>query len=123
MTDCGDGTVCVEIGLAAAIEDDGSWVAVAIDTGVHACEGHSTAFDYLVLFTSEGGAFAKWDGSAYGPLDHHAVSLIRVGGRVAFTLTLSDLGVESFDFWVASGRGGDVDLAPGSGRRSYRPGP
>jgi hypothetical protein len=121
MTDNGDGTVGVEIDLAAAVPDDGgSDVVLGIDADRNAQTGEPhTGFEYLVVVTASGVGIGKWDGSNWSAFNHQSLSPNAVGGRVTFTLTLADIGATEFDFVVVSVHGNDSDGAPENGVFTY----
>jgi hypothetical protein len=114
LTDAGDGTVGVEIDLAAEIPADGSAVFMGIDADRNSQTGRNGS-EFTVFLFPDGASLTKWDGSTWAPFTHQAISPNEVGGRLTFTLTLADLGVQSFDFWVGSAHKDDLDIAPEDG--------
>ncbi|HEY3542334.1 MAG TPA: hypothetical protein VGK79_07310 [Gaiellaceae bacterium] len=119
LTDGGDGTVAVEIDLAAEIPPGDSFVYFGIDADRNRDTGNR-GDEYAVILRSDSGVFAKWDGGGLVPADHHAIAPNMVGGRVTFTLTLADIGADEFDFWVLTSAGADdFDTAPTDGVFSY----
>lgn len=118
LNDVGDGALGVEIDLAADIPDDGSVVFFGIDADRNQQTG-SHGNEYAVFVYPDGASFSKWDGSQWSTFTHQALSPSMVGGRITFTLTLADLGVSVFDFWVGSLHANDVDVAPEGGLFSF----
>jgi hypothetical protein len=114
LTDAGDGTVGVEIDLAAEIPADGSVVVMGIDADRNSQTGRDGS-EFMVFLWPDGDSLRKWDGSTWALFTHQATSPNAVGGRFTFTLTLADLGVQSFDFWVGSDHNDDTDVAPEDG--------
>jgi hypothetical protein len=66
-------------------------------------------------------AFRRWDGAVYSDFARQPTGEQFTGTDLTFTLTLSDLGVSAFDFWVTGGNLGDGDRAPNTGTYSYPP--
>jgi hypothetical protein len=114
LTDAGDGTVSVEIDLAAAIPDDESMLIFGMDADRNQQTGNH-GDEYAVFVGSGSAGLGKWDGSSWSTFTHQAISPNMVGGRVTFTLTLADLGTQAFDFWAGSYHASDTDAAPESG--------
>jgi hypothetical protein len=119
LTDGGNGTVGVEIDLAATIADDGSGVALMVDTDRNRQTGSSVGAEYIVCAVAQGASIAKWDGTEWSGIDHQPLDPTLDGGQLTFTLTLSDLGTTSFDFVVATVHEDDVDVAPEDGVFTY----
>lgn len=113
LTDKGDGTVGVEIDLAAVIPDDGdSMVWFGIDADRNRQTGDDLGTEYGVGIDATGVWMMKYDGSDWVAFNHTPSSPSVLGGRLGFTLTLSDFGVTSFNFIVLSFKGDDSDAAP-----------
>jgi hypothetical protein len=119
VTDGGNGTVGVEIDLAADIPDDGSGLLFGIDADRNKNTGDRTGLDYAVYLDATGAGFAKWDGTQWASAPHQLISPSMAAGQVRFTLTLADIGVQTFDFFVASLHGDDLDIAPDDGVFTY----
>jgi hypothetical protein len=119
VADGGNGTVGVEIDLAADIPDDGSVLLFGIDADRNKNTGDRTGLDYAVYLDATGSAFAKWDGTQWASAPHQLLSPSMAGGQVRFTLTLADVGAQTFDFFVASLHGDDLDVAPDDGFFTY----
>ena len=113
LTDKGDGTVGVEIDLAAVIPDDGdSMVWFGIDADRNRQTGDDLGTEYGVGIDATGVWMMKYDGGDWVAFNHTPSSPSVLGGRLGFTLTLSDFGVTSFNFIVLSFKGDDSDAAP-----------
>jgi len=113
LTDNGDGTVGVEIDVAAVLPDDGdSMVLFGIDADKNRSTGDQIGLEYGVGVDATGVWMMKYDGGDWTPYNHAPSSPTIVGGRLGFTLTLSDFGVTSFNFIVLSFHGDDSDAAP-----------
>ena len=113
LTDNGNGTVGVEIDLAAVLPDDGdSMVVLGIDADKNRQTGDGLGLDYGVAADATGVWMMKYDGGDWTPFNHAPSSPTIVGGRLGYTLTLSDFGVTSFNFMVLSYHGEDSDAAP-----------
>lgn len=119
LTDNGNGLVGVEIDLAAVIPDDGSMVVLGIDADRNAKTGDSDGFEFAVVADATGAGLIRWDGGDWKPFNHQPASLSLVGGTLGFTLSMSDFGVDSFNFVVMSFHGDDMDAAPEYGAFSY----
>jgi hypothetical protein len=121
LTDGGNGTVAVEIDLAATIPNDGSsGVIFAVDADSNPATGNDQGWDYAVIANATGAALVKWDGSNFSDFTHQPISPGLNGGTLTFTLTLADLGSPTaFDFVVGGANGNDVDVAPDSGEFHY----
>lgn len=118
LTDGGNGTVGVEIDLAAVIPDDGSAVVVLIDADRNPQTGDSGA-EYAFCAGAQGASLMKWDGADWSSFDHQPLAADLVGGQLTFTLTLSDLATTGFDFVVGGMHGDDLDTAPENGAFTY----
>jgi len=119
LTDGGNGTVGVEIDLAANIADDGSCVAFMIDADRNSLTGSPIGVEYMVYADAHGASMSKWDGAEWADVDQPSLVPGLVAGRLTFTLTLSDLATTGFDFIVAAVHDNDIDLAPDDGRSTY----
>lgn len=120
LTDNGDGTVGVRINLAAVIADDGSCVLFGIDADRNPKTGDpDMGMEYIVMADVTGAGFGKWDGSQFTSFTHQSIAPTLDGGELAFTLTLADLGVTSFDFVVAGYHADDIDVVPDDGVLTY----
>jgi hypothetical protein len=120
LTDKGDGTVGVEIDLAAVIPDDGdSMVWLGIDADRNRQTGDELGDEYGVGIDATGAWMMKYDGGDWIQFNHTPTAPNVLGGRLGFTLTLSDFGVTSFNFIVLSFKGDDSDAAPEYGAFSY----
>jgi len=119
LTSRGNGTVDFEIDLAATIPANGSSVGVMIDADRNLHTGSPMGSEYLVLAEADGASFAKWDGDEWSDFAHRPFRPNLVGGRLTFSLTLSDLRTTRFDFLVGGRHGKDVDLAPDFGTFAY----
>ena len=121
LTDKGDGTVGVEVDLAAVIPDDGdSMVWFGIDADRNRQTGDSLGFEYGVGIDATGAWMRSGTTVPGGSANHTPSSPTVLGGRLGFTLTLSDFGVTSFNFIVLSFQGDDSDAAPEYGRSAIR---
>ncbi len=118
LNDAGDGTVGVEIDLAAGIPNDGSALMFGIDADRNQQTGDN-GDEYMVFIGPDSAGLARWDGSNWSTFNHQAISPNMVGGRTTFTLTLADLGVSVFDFWVGAAHGNDEDDAPEHGMFTF----
>jgi hypothetical protein len=120
LTDKGDGTVGVEIDLAAIIPDDGdSMVWFGIDADRNRQTGNSLGFEYGIGLDATGVWMSKWDNGDWVAANAAPSSPTVMGGTLGFTLTLSDFGVTSFNFIVLSFHGDDGDAAPEYGSFGY----
>jgi hypothetical protein len=120
LTDNGDGTVGVEIDLAAVVPDDGdSMVLLGIDADRNRQTGDNLGLDYGVGVDAQGVWMMKYDDGDWVAFNHAPSSPTILGGRINFTLTLSDFGVTSFNFVALSFHGDDSDAAPEYGEFSY----
>ena len=120
LTDNADGTVGVEIDLAAVIPDDGdSMVLLGMDADRNRQTGDEMGLDYGVGVDAQGVWMMKYDNGDWVAFNHSPSSPTILGGRVNFTLALSDFGVTSFNFVVLSFHGDDSDAAPEYGEFSY----
>lgn len=122
MTDNGNGTVAVEIDLAAAIPDDGSsFLVFGIDADRNRSTGDPIGIEYAVEIDAGGSDLVKWTGGPQFVLaNHQPLATVLAGPRITFTLTLSDIGsVSTFDFVVASSHGSDLDSAPSDGNFTF----
>lgn len=63
-------------------------------------------------------AFTRWNGAASSDFTHRPTGEQFTGTDLTFALTLSDLGVSTFDFWVTGGNLGDSDRVPNTGVHS-----
>ena len=123
-----DDTVTFDVHLAASNdlhsappERGLSWIFVAIDTDRNPATG--AEWGDLVAYQIGPHRFAlrRWDGAAYSDFAHKPTGEQFSGTDLTFTLTLSDLGVSAFDFWVTGGNLGDADRVPNTGIHSYPP--
>jgi hypothetical protein len=120
LTDKGDGTVGVEVDLAAVIPDDGdSMVWLGIDADQNRQTGDELGTEYGVGIDATGAWMMKYDGTDWVQFNHTPSAPSVLGGRLGFTLTLSDFGVTKFNFIVLSFKGDDSDAAPEFGAFSY----
>jgi hypothetical protein len=119
LTDNGDGTVGVEVDLAAALPGDDSFVGFMIDADRNRQTGNSLGAEYAVDSDVTGAAMTIWDGEEWVDFDHHPLAPALDGGKLTFTLTLSDIGVTRFDFIVGGLSEDDIDAAPEEGAFSY----
>ena len=120
LTDKGDGTVGVEVDLAAIIPDDGdSMVWFGIDADRNRQTGNSLGFEYGIGLDATGVWMSKWDNGDWVAANASPSSPTVMGGTLGFTLTLSDFGVTSFNFIVLSFHGNDSDAAPEYGSFGY----
>ena len=120
LTDNGDGTVGVEVDLVAALPDDGSsGVAFMIDVDRNRQTGNSLGAEYAVDLELAGSSIMAWDGEGWEDYDHRPLASAFDGGKLTFTLTLSDIGVTHFDFIVGALSADDIDAAPEEGAFSY----
>jgi hypothetical protein len=111
LTPNADGSaVALDIPLGSdRFENDGILV-VELDTDRNRATGDEMGGEFVIVVGSRGLFIAR--GSDHSSFDHHALDATLSGGHLQLTLTLSDLGVTSFDFTVLTGRGNDVDAAP-----------
>jgi len=118
LTPHGNGTVGVEIDLAATIPA-GSSVGLMIDADRNLRTGNAMGGEFLVLAEFDGVSFAKWDGDEWVDFAHRPIAPNLVRNRLTFTLRLSDLTTTRFAFLVGGRHGKDVDLAPDFGTFAY----
>jgi hypothetical protein len=122
------GTLAFDIRLArsndlhsAPAERGLSWIFVAIDSDRNPATGGEWGDFVAYQIGPTRFAFRRWDESAYVDFPHHETAQHFTGTDLAFTLTTSDTGANTFDFWVTGGNLGDTDRAPNSGSYAYPP--
>ena len=108
LRDAGDGTVEVEIEGAGQLGADRALLFGIVAAGD----------DYLVVLRPGGAVLGKWNGAAWAPFPHRALTPRARTDRTgySFSLALGDLGATGFEYWLAAVHGDDVERAPEWGR-------
>jgi hypothetical protein len=118
------GSGVLGLGVVFANNDDlsnGGILLVAIDADRNPSTGNQVGAEYMLAVTQNGYLFQKWDGKQMSSFSHQPVVVTTTAGGVIIALSTSDLGTQSFNFVVASGRGNDLDIAPDNGEFSLPP--
>jgi hypothetical protein len=95
--------VLVEIALADDVRTAGSAVYFGIDCESGSGSG-SGRDDYGVFVAADGAVLVEWHGDMVREFPHAPIRPELADRRIAFTLTLADLGASRFSFWATAVR-------------------